>query len=97
MKVCGVSDQWTDGPGTEEQVLIELKVGTQVSGICPLTIKMACLQCVFFCQYAPGVFHPTTKGCLGSIGSAQVGKLQIYNFHSNRPLVCLTSFLPDLG
>ena len=73
MKVCGVSDQWTDGPGTEEQVLIELKVGTQVSGICPLTIKVACLQCVFFCQYAPGVFHPTTKGCLGSIGSAQVG------------------------
>ena len=46
MKVCGVSDQWTDGPGTEEKVLIELKVGTQVSGICPLTIKMACLQCV---------------------------------------------------
>jgi len=29
-EVCGMSDQWTDGPGTEEQVLIELKVGTQV-------------------------------------------------------------------
>ena len=53
MKVCGMSDQWTDGPGTEEQVLIELKVGTQVCGICPLTIKMACLQGGFFLLFRP--------------------------------------------
>ena len=29
-KVCAVSETWTDGPGTEEQVLLEVKIGQQV-------------------------------------------------------------------
>ena len=66
MKVCGVSDQWTDGPGTEEQVLIELKVGTQVwnmstdhqnglSAMCGFGVNM--LQ-VCFTRQLRGVWAP---------------------------------------
>ena len=29
-KVCAVSETWTDGPGTEEQVLLEVKIDQQV-------------------------------------------------------------------
>ena len=68
-----MSDRWTDGPGTEEQVLIELKVGTQVWNLSTDISKWPVYNVWIWCQYAPGVFHPTTKGCLGSIGSAQVG------------------------
>ena len=30
LKVCAVSETWTDGPGTEEQVLLEVKIDQQV-------------------------------------------------------------------
>ena len=42
-KVCAVSDNWVDGPGTEEQVLLELKIGHKVKSTlnivpCPHTV-----------------------------------------------------------
>ena len=91
MKVCGVSDQWTDGPGTEEQVLIELKVGTQVSGICPLTIKMACLQCVFFVNMHQVCFTRQLRGVWAPLA---VLRWDSYKFTIFIPIVNWFAWLP---
>ena len=75
-KVCAVSENWVDGPGTEEQVLLELKIGHKVMSpkYCP---QSYCARDFSIkgklWKHFLGLFHPQTQRHLGSIGRTQVG------------------------
>ena len=92
-KVCAVSENWVDGPGTEEQVLLELKIGHKVMSpkYCPqsycardFSIKRK------LWKHFLGLFHPPTQRHLGSIGRTQVGwKYCLDFFLQSLPLIGL--------
>ena len=92
-KVCAVSENWVDGPGTEEQVLLELKIGHKVMSpkYCP---QSYCARDFSIkgklWKHFLGLFHPPTQRHLGSIGRTQVGwKYCLDLFLQSLPLIGL--------